>query len=101
VSDRLEELVEETVKGRCEDLQREEKDGKVLFFCKEELIGSVVPMEGFVAGTVYSEKFSDPIHKEFLSKVKERFKEKVKEAGTKLSGGIDQNFYYTYVHVKL
>lgn len=101
MSNRLEKLVEETIRERCEDLQREEKDGKVLFFCKEELVGSVVPMEGLVAGTVYSEKFSDPVHKEFIAKVKEEFKEKVQESGTKLSGGVDQNFYYTYVHVKL
>jgi hypothetical protein len=102
VKERAKELVEELLKERCDRLSAEEKDRKVLFFCGDELVGSVIPLdEGKLALTVYSPKLSDSVHREFLAKSKEVFGNKLIEGATKLSSGVEQNFYYTYVHVKL
>ncbi len=99
--ERMRKILKEVLGRRCSELSEEERDGKVLFFCNEELVGSVVLLGNILAATVYSLKVSDPIHKEFLSEVEREFKDSVLEKGTKLSTGVEQNFYYTYVHVKL
>ncbi|WP_457601208.1 hypothetical protein [Hydrogenivirga sp.] len=101
-SERALELLRKVLKSRCKELVEEEKDRRHLFFCENELVGSVVRIdEDTLAVTVYSPKMSDPLHKEFVSVAEETFGEDITESGTKLSSGIDQNFYYTYLHVKL
>ncbi|RLJ71164.1 hypothetical protein BCF55_1462 [Hydrogenivirga caldilitoris] len=100
--ERAKELLGELLEKACQGLEQEEKDSKSLFFCRGELVGSVVQLgEDRLAVSVYSQKIDDPIHKEFLNRVKETFEGQILEHGTKLSSGVEQNFYYTYVHVKL
>ena len=100
--ERLEKLIEELLKGRCSGLAKEVEGDKTLFFCENELVGSVAKIgEETLAGTVYSYSIGDSIHKEFLKAAREEFGDSIEEEGTKLSSGVDQNFYYTYVHVKL
>ncbi len=100
--ERAKELLESVLEERCPQLEKEDKEQKHLFFCKGELVGTVAQIdEDKLALTVYSPKMGDPIHKEFLKEVKETFDGDILEEGTKLSSGVEQNFYYTYVHVKL
>ncbi len=95
-------LIEELLKERCPELKREEESDRVLFFCRGELYGSMAKLgEDRFAATVYSEKMSNPLHREFIRRAKEFLKGDVLEADTKLSSGVEQNFYYTYLHVKL
>ena len=100
--EKIKALLEELLKERCPELEREEESDKVLFFCRGELYGSMAKLgEDRFAATVYSEKMSNPLHREFIRRAKEFLKGDVLEADTKLSSGVEQNFYYTYLHVKL
>ncbi len=100
--EKLEKLLEGLLGERCADLIREEEGDKTLFFCQKELVGSVVRIgEDKLAGTVYSYSIGDSLHKEFLELAREELGERIEEEGTRTSSGVDQNFYYTYVHVKL
>jgi len=102
VRDNLEKILEGILKKKCSELTKERVKNKTLFFCRGELAGSVVELsEDTLAGTVYSNSIGDSIHKEFLEIVRDEFGGRIKEEGTRTSSGVDQNFYYTYVHVKL
>ncbi len=95
-------LLKETLSQTCPNLEEETKDDKYLLFCNNELVGSLVKLdEDKLALTVYAPKISDPLHKNFLEKAKETFKNDLLNSGTKLSTGIEGNFYYTFVHIFL
>jgi len=96
------EILEKLLRERCPELKREESGDRILFFCKGELYGSVIKIdEEKFAATIYLEKMSDPLHKEFMKRAEELLNGNILEANTKLSSGVEQNFYYTYLHVKL
>ena len=100
--ERVEKLLEKLLRERCSDLAEEKGVDRTLFFCKGELVGSVVRIEeDRLAGTVYSYSLGDSLHKEFLELVRGELGDRIEGEGTKTSSGVDQNFYYTYVHVKL
>ena len=100
--EKIEKLLERLLRERCPDLFKEKEGDKTLFFCKGELVGSVVRIEeDKLAGTVYSYSIGDSLHKEFLELTRGELGDRIEEEGTKTSSGVDQNFYYTYVHVKL
>jgi hypothetical protein len=96
-----EEFLEDLLRGFCPQLQREERNGKVLLFCEGSLLGSAVRLEDRTALTVYSERSRDPIHSELLRRARETFGDLLMEGGTHTSSGLEGVFYYTYVHVKL
>lgn len=102
MKDKLEKILEDILRERCPELSKEGEKDRTLFFCENELVGSVIELdEDTLAGTVYSYSLSDKVHKEFLELAKKELGERIEEEGTKPSSGVDQNFYYTYVHVKL
>lgn len=65
--------------GKCSKIEEERSEEKTLFYCGGELAGSVV----------------------LLDEAKKVFGRDLLEKGTKLSTGVEQNFYYSYIHVKL
>ncbi len=96
-----EELLRDLLSGRCPELYEEKKERKTLFYCGNELVGSVVELEeDTLAASVYAPRMKDPLHGEFLKAVGERFGDRITESGTRLSGGIEGSFYYTYVHLR-
>ncbi len=98
----LEETIRKVLEGKCNKIEEERSEEKTLFYCGGELAGSVVLLdEEILAGTVYSQKISDSVHREFLDEAKKVFGRDLLEKGTKLSTGVEQNFYYSYIHVKL
>lgn len=97
----LEKLLRDLLSERCPDLAVEKKEGKTLLYCGNYLIGSVVELdERLTAATVYADSMADPLHGEFIRTVTEHFASSVVEKNTRLSGGIEGNFYYTYVHLR-
>jgi len=100
--ERAEALLEEILRERCESLEKEKREDRTLFFCRDELVGSTAPInEETLAVTVYTKSLGDSIHKKLVEKGKELFNGDIKREGTKLSSGVEGNFYYTFLHVKL
>ncbi|GAB6065964.1 hypothetical protein JCM9492_10560 [Aquifex pyrophilus] len=95
-------FTEDYLKNYCTKLEKKEENNKFLFFCHNYLIGSVVLLDDEkVATTVYSSKIGDEILRNFLKKVKERFNGEVIEQGIKMSGVLNENFYYAYNWISL
>ncbi len=98
---RPEEVLEGVLKKRCQDLEREVKEGRVLFFCKGSLVGSSSLIgERIRAVTVYSERAGDPVHAEFLKEMEALFGNRIVEKGRGTSSGVEGSFHYTYVHMR-
>ena len=101
----LEEVAEFTrafLKKYCSRLEEIREGDKYLFFCGNYLMGSTVKIdEDKVATTVYAPKMGDPIIKDFRSEVKRRFNGEVLEQDVKMSGALNENFYYLYNWIKL
>ncbi len=96
-----EEVLERILRRRCPDLEREVKEGRILFFCRGSLIGSTSLIgERLRAVTVYSERSADSLHQEFLKEIGDLFGDRIVDKGTKTSTGVEGIFHYTYVHLR-
>jgi len=103
--EKLEEVAkftEDYLKKYCSGLEKKRENTKFLFFCHNYLIGSVVLLgDEKLAATVYSPKIGDEILRNFLKQIKEKFNGKVIEQGIKMSGALNENFYYAYNWISL
>ncbi|NPB08544.1 MAG: hypothetical protein GXN96_06410 [Aquificae bacterium] len=102
VRNEVREFLREFLKKYCERLEEKEEGEKLLFFCQNRLIGAVIPLdEEKLAVTVYGYKLSDPLLREFPKALREKFGERLIEQGVKMSGALNENFYYAYNWLKL
>lgn len=96
------QFTKEYLKNYCPKLEEKKEHNKYLFFCGNYLLGSTVLLdEEKIATTVYSGKAGDPIIRNFLHKIKEKYNGKVIEQGVKMSGALNENFYYGYNWISL
>ncbi|WP_461829245.1 hypothetical protein [Aquifex sp.] len=99
---RVAEFTREFLKEHCSRLEEKREGDKYLFFCGNYLIGSTVKIdEDKVATTVYAPKMGDPIIKAFREAVRKEFNGEVLEQDVKMSGALNENFYYLYNWIKL
>jgi len=99
---RVADFTREFLKKFCSSLEEKKEGNKYLFFCKSYLLGSTVKLdESKVATTVYAPKKSDPIIVEFREALKREFNGEVLEQEVKMSGALNENFYYLYTWIKL
>jgi len=97
VKNEVRDFTREFLKRFCTSLEEKKEGDKSLFFCKNKLLGAIVPLdEEKLAVTVYGYKLSDPLLKEFPEALKEKFGNRVLEQGVKMSGALNENFYYAY-----
>ncbi len=96
-----EEFLEDFLRAFCEDLTKEKRRGKTLFFCGDYLTGTVADLGDRKAITVYSGRSGDRMHVDLLKRAKEVYHGSLVDGGTYQSSGVDGVFYYTFVHVKL
>lgn len=101
----LKEVVEFTkgfLQKYCTKLEEKKENDKHLFFCRNYLLGAVIKIdENKVAATVYAPKMGDRLIKEFREEIMNRFKEDVLEQDVKMSGALNENFYYQYNWMRL
>ncbi len=101
MKERVKNLLKELISKECSQITEEKKEGKILFFCGSYLMGSITNItEGLTAVSFYSKSVKDPLIYKFLEKMEKEFGSYIIEKGTKISSGVEDNFYYTYVHLK-
>ena len=99
---RVAEFTREFLKKHCARLEEKKEGEKYLFFCGNYLLGSTVRIdEDKVATTVYSPKMGDTIIRKFREAVRKEFDGEILEQDVKMSGALNENFYYLYTWIKL